>query len=138
MSQTVLILAILMVDNRKKAAKKLCSTLGSCFKKAQAEMSDSNVDLLATLVNMCDRNSGELLYFLPPQTLAGVLGKTKRGKEWLQRFIEDEKMPIPDHVIPLLCCVCCDTQSQGSGLEMRVAVCFCLRENNNGVSGNRC
>lgn len=107
-SQTVLILAILMVDNRRKAAKRLCSTLGACFKKTKKEMSDLNVDLLATLVNMCDKHSGELLYLLPPKTLGSVLNKTKKGREWLKRYIEDEHMPIPDHVIPLLCFVCFD------------------------------
>ena len=79
-------------------------------------MSDLNIDLLATLVNMCDKNSGELLYLLPPKTLSTVLGKTKRGKEWLQRYIEDENMPIPDHVIPLLCCFCFDIHEIEEGI----------------------
>ena len=115
-SQTILILAILVVDNRRKAVRKLCSTLGSCLNKDTKEMSDLNIDLLATLVNMCDKNSGELLYLLPPKTLGTVLGKTKRGKEWLQRYIEDENMPIPDHVIPLLCCVCFDIHEIEEGI----------------------
>ena len=115
-SQTILILAILVVDNRRKAVRKLCSTLGSCLNKDTKEMSDLNIDLLATLVNMCDKNSGELLYLLPPKTLSTVLSKTKRGKEWLQRYIEDENMPIPDHVIPLLCCVCFDIHEIEEGI----------------------